>query len=76
MARWIDMTDAQKTRLYRICNAKRASQASQYIASAEIEVNQAKARLAAQPNSKIRARSLMDAETRLADIRREFGMEG
>jgi hypothetical protein len=74
MTRWIDMTAAQKTRLDIISNTERRRRAPEYVAAAESEVNQAKARLAAQPNSKLRARSLSDAEARLSDVRREFGM--
>jgi len=66
MARWIDMTDAQKAAIDR--RARPAAVAAA-LAEAQQDVTAARAALAVMPSSILRAGALRRAEERLAVVR-------
>jgi len=72
MARYIDMTPAQRVKVWKPYFAARTANAAAYIAQAEADVATAAARLAAKPASRMYAGLLADAEARLATVRAEF----
>jgi hypothetical protein len=71
MPRYIDMTPAQRAKVWKPFFEARVANAAAYIADAERDVAAARARLAAKPDSQMRATLLADAEARLAAVRGE-----
>ena len=72
MARYIDMTEAQRIKVWSREAAARKASAAAYIADAERDVRLALRRWAQNPESTIRQTSLRDADARLAALKTEF----